>query len=93
MGMSCHVVGFHPPDEKWRKMKEAYDACKKAGVDPPRTVEEFFGYEPPDESGVEVKLKGTPCCKEYRAEMRDGYEIDLTKIPKGLTVIRFFNSY
>lgn len=32
MGMIAHVVLFQPADEEWNRMKEAYEACDKAGV-------------------------------------------------------------
>jgi hypothetical protein len=92
MSMSTHVVGFRPPDKKWKAMKKLWDACSEAGVDPPKEVEEFFNYKPPDEAGVEVELPET-CLKEYEADMTEGYEIDVTKLPKDVTVIRFYNSW
>lgn len=30
MGMSTHVIGFIPPDAKWREMKDVYDFELKA---------------------------------------------------------------
>jgi hypothetical protein len=47
MGMSTHVVGFKPPDEKWRKMKAVWDACEAAGTDPPAAVSKFFEGDVP----------------------------------------------
>lgn len=93
MGMSTHVIGFRPPDDKWKKMKAVYDACKEADTDPPEEVERFFNDQPPDPAGVEVRLRDTPCCKEYNDGVSQwGYEIDLSKLPKDVTVIRVFNS-
>ncbi len=93
MGMSTHVKGFRPPDEKWKKMKAAWDACEAAGTAIPKEVLEFFDHEPPDSAGVEIELEEEECCAEYRDDCRDGFEIDVTKLPKGLTLIRFYNSY
>jgi hypothetical protein len=89
MSMSTHVIGFRPPDEKWKKMKSVWDSCEKAGIDPPKEVTEFFNDCEPDPAGVEVEIKTHP----YRAEMVDGYEVKLSELPKGISVIRFFNSY
>jgi len=91
--MSTRVKGFKPPDDKWKKMKAIWDACEEAGVDTPKRVYKFFDGVPPDESGVEVELMETPCCREYREEMRDGYEIEVAKLPKDIKIIRFWNSY
>ena len=93
MGMSTNVVGFKPPDGKWKKMKAIYDACIDAGVYPPKQVEEFFGFEKPDSAGVEVELKKHTCCSEYKAEAQSGFEIDVTKLPADVKIIRFFNGW
>lgn len=89
MSMSTHVIGFKPPDAKWKKMKEVWDACDKAGVEAPKEVSEFFNWEAPDENGVEVELDAA----EWSDEGREGYEIEVSKLPKGVTVIRFYNSW
>jgi hypothetical protein len=89
MGMSTHVVGFRPPDEKWKKMKKIWDSCQEAGVAVPKEVAEFFDDCEPDPAGVEVEIKTHP----YHDESRDGYEVHLSEIPKDVTLIRFFNSY
>jgi hypothetical protein len=70
-------------------MKAIWDACKKAGVEPPKEVRDFFGYGPPDDAGVEVKLE----LREWHDDSRSGYELDIDKLPKNITVIRFYNSY
>jgi len=93
MGMSTHVTGFRPPDEKWKKMKAVHDACVAAGTDLPKGVDEFFGWDTPDNKGVTVDLEKDECCKEYNGNAEDGFEIDVTKLPKDVTVIRFYNAY
>lgn len=92
MSMSTHVVGFRPADEKWEKMKAVWDACKTAGVEVPQGVERFFGGEGPgDKPGMEVDLSGAVI--EWSAEMKNGYEVNLAKLPPDVTIIRFYNSY
>jgi len=91
--MSTWVEGFKPSNNKWKKMKAIYDGCEAAGVDCPEEVDKFFGGELPDKAGVRVDLEKSECCKEYNAEMSNGYEIDVTKLPKDVTLIRFVNSY
>ncbi len=93
MSMSTHVIGFSPPDEHWQRMKAAYDACLAVGIDPPAEVEKFFNYESPDPAGVEVDLRKHPAVKEYKAEMVSGYEVDLSKLPPGVKIIRFTNHW
>jgi hypothetical protein len=94
--MSTNVEGFKPPDETWKKMYAAYLACKQAGIDPPKEVDKYFNYDTPDENGVvitEKELKELGAIREYRAEMCDGYEIVIAKLPKDVSIVRVYNSY
>ena len=90
---STHAKGFRKPDAKWKKMKALYDACIDADIALPEEVNSYFNYEEPDNTGVIVELRGTTCCKEYSADSCSGYEIDVTKLPKDITIIRVYNSY
>lgn len=91
MGMSTHVVGFRPADDLWHKMESAYRACEKAGVPIPPEVSRFFDYDGPgDRPGKEVSIEGA--VKEYSNDYSLGFEVDLTKLPKDVTVLRFYNS-
>jgi hypothetical protein len=91
MGMSTHVIGFRPPDEQWRKMKAVYDACKAAGTEAPRSVIEFFNDEEPDDNGQSADIKAAT--RPYQDDSREGIEVDITKLPQGLKIVRFYNSW
>jgi hypothetical protein len=93
MRMSTYVVGIKPPDSKWVKMKEAYEACKVADIDIPEEIQSFFVGELPDEKGVVVELRKSPACSRYSENSSEGIEIDLTKLPKDIKIIRFVNSW
>jgi hypothetical protein len=96
MGSSMHVVGFRPPDEMWRRMKKVWDACIEAGIPVPPTVDAFFEGLPPDPAGVhisEATLTNAGAASEWADGMCEGHELDLTKIPPGVTIIRFYNSH
>ena len=94
MGMSTHVVGFRPPDERFKKLMKIYQLCREAGEVPPQGVMDFFNDEDPDPRGVQVNLEKSGCLKGWRGESGDqGYEVDLTKLPKDVTVLRFYNSW
>ncbi len=97
MSMSTSVVGFHPPDEKWKKMKAVWDACMAAGTTVPPEVSMFFNGERPDDEGVKTELtsynKPHPSCTPYTGPAKQGYEIDLSKLPPNITKIRFYNSW
>lgn len=89
MSMSTHVVGFVPPDAKWEKMKQVWDACKAIGVSVPAEVVEFFDDRSPDPKGLEVKVP----IRKWSNDYASGYEIDLDNIPEHVKTIRFYNSW
>lgn len=93
MGMSTHIIGFKPPNEKWKRMKAVWDTCRAAGIDPPKEVYDFFEGEPPDASGIPVDLEDYNCTMHYREDGNEGYEVHVTKLPLDVTVIRFYNSW
>lgn len=93
MGMSTHVIGFRPPDERWHQMKSAYDALKKAGLEIPDEIGRFFDWESPDPSGQEVKLKKGDHYSEWNEDSRSGYEIDIRKLPPETHIIRVYNAW
>lgn len=92
MSMSTCVMGFRPPDEKYEQMKEIWLACKKAKVEIPEEVSDFFEDMDPDDAGIKVGLS-KECCREYSGDMEEGYEVDITKLPKDVKIIRFVNSW
>lgn len=91
MGMSTHVIGFRPPDERWRQMKAVLKACEEAGVATPEEVDEFFNYQDPDPSGVQVELKVIDWNDPEGGA--SGVELLVEDIPEHVTIIRFFNSW
>ncbi len=93
MSMSTHVCGIKPPDAKWSQMKAAYDACIAAGVPVPKVVDDFFGGERPDPSGVLVYLDRHASVREYKGQDASGYEIDLKSLPPDVAIIRVVNSW
>ena len=94
MGMSTHVVGFRPVDAEWTRMRKIYDMCKEEKVSIPPEVEKFFdGVDPKETAGIEVELKKGYAVKAYHADMREGYEVDITKLPPEVKILRFYNSY
>jgi hypothetical protein len=90
MGMSTHVVGFRPPDDRWRQMKAVWDACAAAGTSIPDEVDEFFNGEAPDDAGVTVDIPTHEWSDEHS---REGYEIHLDELPADIKTIRFYNSW
>lgn len=92
MGMSTHVIGFRKADEKWEQMKAVWNACERAGIEAPMEVYEYFNHNNPNKlAGIEVSISSA--ITEYCDDMREGYEVDIKKLPPDVTVIRFYNSW
>lgn len=90
MKVSTHIVGIKPPDEKWKKMKAVYDACVNAGINIPMEVSGFFGHEQPDDNGVVLcERQLGDCVSEYGDSNGTGFEVDVSKIPEDVRIIRF----
>lgn len=95
MGMSTHVVGIKEPTEEYRKKYEAYRACDAAGVTPPKEIVDFFDgvdFKYVDPTGMKVNLDKS-CVHDWKADMSEGYEIEVAKIPAGVTRVRVYNSW
>jgi hypothetical protein len=92
MSMSTRVVGFRPADETWTQMKNIWDTCKVAGVEPPERVLAFFqGDYPGDKPGMEVDIEAA--LTEWSAGTQSGFELDITKLPPSVNILRFYNSW
>lgn len=92
MGVSTKVIGIKPADEKYKQMKKIWDSCNEAGIDVPGEVEEFFNFEEPDNSGIRVELK-KDVAYDYSGYAEAGIEVDLSKLPKDIKILRFVNSW
>lgn len=105
MSTSIHIVGIKQADEKWKLMKNIYEACEKADVNLPDEVDEYFQGEIPDEAGVRVEIEPSYDTRDdnyepnefgvahYKGDYSRGFEVDITKLPKDVTKLRFYNSY
>lgn len=91
MSMSTSVIGFAPPDKKWKKMKAVYDACLAADISIPDEVEDFFDGTEPDPAGVSVVLDGL--LEKWATDSQEGYQIEIAKLPKNVRILRFYNSW
>lgn len=93
MGMSVHLSGIRPPDEKWKAMKRVWDACEAAMVLIPDAVLKFFHHEKPDSEGVVVPLSEPEHYVQHGADGRNHYDVQLDKLPKDVKVVRFTLSW
>lgn len=91
MSMSAHIVGIMPPTEAYTNKVKAWHACKVAGVEIPIELRCFFNHTEPDPAGMMVDIKMATL--DYKGQDAEGYDVDITKLPKGVQIIRFYNSW
>lgn len=93
MGMSTHVVGIRPRDEKYVDMLTIWAACKKMNVEIPKDVRSYFNDEPPAVGGGVIVELSKKSVSKYSEESRDGLDVDLSNLPPDVKILRFYNSY
>jgi hypothetical protein len=95
MSMSVYVKGLMPITDDYKKKLEIYNGCNELGIEPPKELCEYFDYaRRPYADGIEIELPRN--LLEHSADMdycRDYYDIDLSKLPDGVTKVRFVISY
>jgi len=95
MSTSLGFFGLKPHNEHHRKMKAILDACEAANIDPPEEVQDFFDGEPDAVHGVVVSMDAMDkagALTEYRDDCREGYDIEIAKLPPGIKVLRVYLS-
>ncbi len=93
MSMKMNVVGIMAADEKYNLMREIWDMCVKADIDPPDEVYDFFRHEEPDGTGLQIDIKNSGAVETWGEEEKSGFQVDITKLPEGVRFIRFYNSW
>lgn len=97
------IVGVIPEKtQKYENMLAVFEACKKAGVEYPKEVVDFFElneytseYVPPQD-GMETEITNTEIIsKEGNEETIDGavYTIDISKIPEKFKKLKIKVAY
>jgi len=89
--MSLQITGFKPADKEYKKKQKAWQACVDAEVEPPEELNEYFNYEAPDPAGMEVDIEF--CLAKRKVSMQDGFDIDLSKVPNDVKIIRVYYAY
>ena len=100
MSMSTWVYGIRnlDDDSTFQKMIDVKLACEKAEIGYPVAVEKYFDEYGP-EADVETLTRSMEqveiesACTELRYDMTEVVEVDITKIPDGITKLRFTNSW
>lgn len=84
---TLYVKGLKSSTEESRQLLAVWDACIVAGIDPPEEVVDFFGDEYPEDTGAMevVDLDA----EKSTTDMSNHLTVDLSRIPKGVTKVRF----
>ena len=98
MGMSTHIQAFIPDtDAEFKKHKTILLMCSENEVSLPKETAEYFGSEDAEEylldEKLEIELEEDVHYKDWSDEGSQGFEVDLLKLPKGVTKLRFSNSW
>ncbi|MCK5603602.1 hypothetical protein KAR91_17080 [Candidatus Pacearchaeota archaeon] len=92
MSMSAHIIGFIPAGDQFKRMKEIWDKCTYANIEPPGAVLAFFDHtHPGDKPGLEVEIQSL--ASEHVGLGQSGYELELSTLPENVKFIRFYNSW
>lgn len=95
MSMSTYVVGLRSKDDPtYIKQLKVLNACLEAHIkNLPEETAKYFGSVYPEDVDPEEVLTVKMTKTEYRKDMTEGYEIKVSDIPEGVSVIRFVNSW
>lgn len=96
MDMSTYIIGLRDPNSAHHKnMVAVRRACDAASVDWPKQVTAYFdeGEDDTEDGPLMVNLEKVADKWSEEDLMREGFELDIKKIPHGITKIRFYNSW
>lgn len=100
MGMSTHIEAFIPDtNSEYQKHKEILEMCIKHDVYLPEQTAVYFGQSVPyiglldEKLRLELKEGINYTNWSDSEEGSQGFEVDLTKLPKGVTKLRFYNNW
>lgn len=98
MGMSTHIQAFIPDtDAEFKKHKKILLMCLENEVSLPKETAEYFGNEDAEEylldEKLEIELEENVHYKDWSDESSQGFEVDLSKLPKGVAKLRFYNNW
>lgn len=93
MSVSYGIKGLKPITDDYKKRLEIYKSCRELKIDPPEEIRKYFENdgEPCDE-GIIVYLKKDVVSEGSRYSSVY-YDVDLSKLPDGVSKVRFEISY
>lgn len=99
MSTTLDVIAYFEDNEDFRKKADAFKACVAAGVDPPDALSAFDpGDIGKDAPGPLFDLNAGrddehPAVSKYLGIGQGGFEVDISKLPKGIRYLRFVSSW
>lgn len=96
--MSTYILGFTPDTDKdFQRHKKILLVCLEGKVSLPPETAQYFDSDKPHESlldeKLEINLKEGVHYEKWSKDMSSGFEVDLSKLPPGVTKLRFVNSW
>lgn len=90
MGVRVYIEAILEETPQYKKMKAIYDLCEEAYVEIPKEVLDFLEEHSPSKYGMGIQIE--EAIKKMEGDCDEGtiYLVDLTKIPKGVTMLRIF---
>lgn len=98
MGMSTHIKAFIPDtDPDYLRHKAVAIVCMEHNISLPSEVSNYFNvrhdaYPGMFDEKLSVELTNGVHYIDWRHESSEGFEVDLTLLPKGVTKLRFYNN-
>lgn len=95
MSMSIYVQGLKPITEDYNKRLQIYKSCRELKISPPEEIREYFENDSePCDDGIIVRLKNDVVKESTDANYcREYYDVDLSKLPEGVSKVRVVVSY
>lgn len=95
MSLDIYVHGLRPVTEEYKKKLKIYKACNELNIKPPEELLDYFDYENhPCEDGIVIDIPKDLIKHSTSVEhCSDYYDVDLAKLPKDVSKIRFEISY
>lgn len=87
--MKAYVLAFKKKDEKYEKMAAIYDACSVAGISSPREVVDYFCDNSPEEYQCLYDAIPDESIMNYSSTKGHIIQVDLSKLPEHISVLRF----
>lgn len=94
MSMSTHVVALRGATPQHLRMLAAWRANEAAGIEQPKKLADYFGDHHPVEGDDAMVLEVPDAAvDDYEGDSTSGLVVDLSKLPVGVTHLRFYNAW